>query len=198
MTTTTGPTNSSSNPSSTDANTKQSRSISPVMTVVICILSMVAGALGYRAYSTMNSVSAPEPSLTTIEPSASPSAENRQPSPTPITLHAGIGDYAVSHPKTGGPTIQRVVFDPLDAKKGQPLKLSAVILNSGDNLVVTGGLTTDSQHIGLTFTKTATEGNAQIWSTVITLPDSVLYNYVFSVTATDAQGKTVVRVSPRS
>ncbi len=71
--------------------------------------------------------------------------------------------------------------------------------DTGDStLEVTGGLTTDSQQIGLTFTKTGAEKNSQIWSTEIVLPDTVLYNYVFSVTATDSHGKTMVRVSPRS
>jgi hypothetical protein len=166
------------------------------MTILVCVLSLVIGAVGYKTYMSMNA--AKESDMPTSANPTGVVAMSQSPSPTPIKLHAGVGDYAVSHAKTGGPTIQRVIFDPLDAKKGQPMKLSAVILTGDTTMEVTGGLTTDSQQVGLTFTKTGNDKNAQIWSTEIVLPDTVLYNYVFSVTAADSHGKTNVRVSPRS
>lgn len=198
MTTTASPLNAKNDQMHANSQKQHITQNSSVAAILICILSLTAGALGYRTYSTLTSSNTQTPITESVVPSVTPKNEALQPSPTSIPLHAGIGDYAVSHAKSNGPTIQRVMFDPLDAKKGQPLKLSAVIMSPTDDVIVTGGLTTDSQQIGLTFTKTGTLKDAQVWSTVITLPDDVLYTYVFSVTAVNSQGKTTVRVSPRS
>lgn len=171
---------------------------SSIITILISMLSMVAGALGYRTYTTMVSNPSSGQNIENLTPSGTPNPVVFQPSPSPIPLHAGIGDYAVSHAKTGGPTIQRVIFDPLDAQKGKILKLAAEIRSDSPAMEVTGGLTTDTQQIELTFTKSGTTKNGQIWSTEILLPDTVLYTYIFTITATDSMGKSTVRVSPRS
>ncbi len=170
---------------------------SPLFVVMICVFSVAVGALGYKYYSLMSEKN-PQKQSETAETSVAQKAVNNGPSPTPVPLHAGKGDYTVSHPKSNGPTIQRVIFDPLDAKKGEVLKISAVIMNPAEEGRVTGSLATDSNQFELNFTKTGMEKNSQIWSTEITLTDSVSYNYIVSLAAINGLGKTTVRVAPRA
>lgn len=119
--------------------------------------------------------------------------------PTPIPLSSGQGDYSISHAKSNGPSISRVIFNPLDIKKNQDLHLS-VTLSSGANIkTVIGLLTTDNQTIPLTFTiKNNVTNQPQIWETTVKLPDSVSNKYILSVTGQDTNGKTTIFVAPRS
>jgi hypothetical protein len=170
---------------------------SPLFMLLLCISSTFIGALGYRYYA-MSTAGNQETIPVNTEKSMENKVVNNGPSPTPVPLHAGKGDYSVSHPKSNGPTIQRVIFDPLDAKKGEVLKISAVIMNPTEDGRVTGSLATDTSQMELNFSKSGMEKNSQIWSTEITLTDSVSYNYIVSLAAINAQGKTTVRVAPRA
>jgi hypothetical protein len=172
------------------------RSSSVVFGLVVCILLSIAGWLGYQYYQLIRP--APEPVVTADStPTPTPFTPTR-PSPTPIALHAGIGEYTISHPQTGGPKIDKVIFSPLDVKKGDVLHLSVVITSVADVTGVTGTLTGDSKVSDLVFTKEKTNKNTQTWATELTLPDSVWYNYILSVTAINTAGKTTVQVAPRS
>lgn len=183
-------------PISAEKQAQVSATASPMFTVVMCIFSMVIGVLGYRYYLTKFPIAKNILPKNEITEMSKPTVV--QPSPTPIPLHAGKGDYTVSHPKSAGPVIQRVIFDPLDAKKGEKVKFSAVIMDTVGDAKVVGALDADSKQIELTFTKDGMERNSQIWSTELTLTDSVLYRYILTVSATNSKGNTVVRVSPRS
>lgn len=198
MTTKSDPTNvNSSEVQKVTSPTPASSASSPIFTVILCIFSTIIGVLGYRYYA-MTTAGSQEKEPVSSEKSVANKVVNNGPSPTPVPLHAGKGDYSVSHPKSNGPTIQRVIFDPLDAKKGEVLKISAVIMNPSEEGRVTGSLATDTSQMELNFSKSGMEKNSQIWSTEVTLTDSVSYNYIVSLAAINAQGKTTIRVAPRA
>lgn len=56
----------------------------------------IIGVLGYRYYA-MNTVSNQENEPVSTEKSVANKAVNNGPTPTPVPLHAGKGDYNVSH-----------------------------------------------------------------------------------------------------
>lgn len=120
------------------------------------------------------------------------------PTPTPIQLHEGIGEYTVSHGETNGPTIVNIIFDPLDVRKDQLLTLS-VNLRSQDKVTsVTGTLETDTGSIALNFTLSQESKGVQTWITKITMTDTLWYTYIANITAKSDKGETSVTVAPRS
>lgn len=167
-----------------------------IFPLILCVLLSIAGYLGYRYYI-LTKPEAPPDSAVSTTPTPTLFVPTR-PSPTPIALKAGIGEYTISHPQTAGPKINKVIFNPLDVKKGELLHLTVSITSASDVTSVTGTLTADSQVSDLIFTKGATDKTSQSWTTELTLPDSVWYNYILSVTAVNTTGKTTVQVAPRS
>lgn len=120
------------------------------------------------------------------------------PSPTPIQLHKGIGNYTVSHGETNGPSITNVIFDPLDVKKDQLLTLSVNLRSPSKVTSVTGTLETDTGNIALNFTLSLESKGVQTWTTKITMTETVWYTYIINITATSNKGETSVTVAPRS
>lgn len=119
--------------------------------------------------------------------------------PTPIPLTSGLGDYNVSHAKSAGPSISRVIFDPLDVSKGENLHLKVFLKSPSIVETVTGFLNMDHQTIPLVFTfSEEAAGQNQIWESTTLLPDTVLYKYILSITGVDKNGITTVIVAPRS
>jgi len=132
-------------------------------------------------------------------PSIPPKPLPLKPTPTPISLHSGVGHYTVSHPKSNGPSISTVTFNPLDVQKGQVLTVSVTMQSSSAVRSVTGYLETDTMKIPLTFAN-ATPGvlGGQTWSVSLTVPDTLWYTYIMTLQATNSTGSTPLAVAPRS
>lgn len=169
---------------------KSPRLVTPFM---YSVFILVALGIVYYYYPTLRSLLSPSSNNNAFTIKAPPAQ------PTPIPLTSGPGDYSVSHAKSTGPSISRVIFDPLDVKKNQTLKIS-VTLKSGLSIQsVTGTLTTDNQKLPLTFIfKNTNPDQTQIWETTLKLPDTVSFKYILSVIGLDANGKTTIVVAPRS
>lgn len=123
------------------------------------------------------------------------------PTPTPIQLRPddGVkGTYNVSQGKHAGPTVTKIVFDPLDAKKGQPLTITARITNATPIQKVTGTLEMDHGLQNVIFERTSGTELDSEWQTTMTLQDSVLYAYILKITATATNGVNTVGIAPRS
>jgi len=136
-----------------------------------------------------------------ISPSTTSPQSSPSPSPTPTTLKPddGVkGTYNISQGKHDGPTISQVIFDPLDAKKDQLLTITLRVLSSTPADKITATLQTDTSTEDLTFTKSSTDSKYEIWTSTITLPESVLYKYILTATLQSKTGSTQVIVAPRS
>lgn len=125
-----------------------------------------------------------------------------KPTPTPTKLYPdnGIkGTYNVSANQKSGPRITQVVFDPLNAQKGQPLTLTVTVTNESPVQQVTGELKMDNTSQNLSFARSTKMDTNEVWqATISALPDSVLYNYIFNVSAVAANGTGVGGAAPRS
>ena len=166
-----------------------------VLFVTLLVVASIAGYLGYKYFEVIRDQIAykQKADLDSNLPTVSPT-----PSPTPIILAPGIGDYTVSHPKGIGPRITNVSFNPLDIKKGDTIMISTNLFSDSNISSLVGILETDHQKTELNFTKTATNGVQQTWSTQLTVSDSLWYTYILTITARNPQGKTTVQVAPRS
>ncbi len=121
-----------------------------------------------------------------------------KPSPIPLKPDNGTkGTYQIGQGVHSGPTVRQVVFDPLDAKKDQNLKILVKIESSKPLINVKGVLGEDSGSQQIDFklvNGTKTQGE---WEGNVSLESSVLYTYSLTITATDGTSSTVV-VAPRS
>lgn len=124
------------------------------------------------------------------------------PTPTPTRLYPNEGNtgiYSVSTGQKTGPRITKVIFSPLDAKKGAPLTISTVITNDTPVQKVTGVFSMDSSTLNVIFTLESRTDKTETWKTTISsLPDSVSYKYGIHITATAANGSGVGGANPRS
>jgi hypothetical protein len=124
------------------------------------------------------------------------------PTPTPTKLYPdnGIkGTYNVSANQKSGPVITQVIFDPLNVQKGEPLTLTVMLKNASPVQEVKGTLKMDNSSIDLSFNLVNRTNKDEVWQTTIsTLSDSVLYNYIFNVIATAANGQGFGGAAPRS
>jgi len=120
-----------------------------------------------------------------------------QPTPTPIPLKPDTGlqgTYSVSQGTHVGPTFKQVIFDPLDAQKGQTLSIT-VSFKDGDVVDgIAGSLQMDNSQANLSFQKL----DSGIWQTKVNLTDSVLYKYILNLTAKNSSGSSTIKVAPRS
>lgn len=109
------------------------------------------------------------------------------------------GVYNVSSSQKNGPKIMKVMFDPFNAVKGQPLTMEVTITNDIPVQKVTGELTMDNTKINLVFAFVSRTDKTEIWKTTLSpLPDSVNYMYSLSVKAESTNGSGVGGASPRS
>jgi len=124
------------------------------------------------------------------------------PTPTPSKLlpdKEGKGSYNVSTSQATGPRVTRVVFDPLDAKKGQPLTITVTITNDIPVQKVTSIFVTDNSKEYPVFNFVSRTDTTEIWKTTFSpLPDSVNYMYSLTVKAESSNGSGTGGASPRS
>lgn len=164
--------------------------VSPVGIVALLVIMMIVsgGIYLYARRATITTVGKAKPTPT--------------PTPTPTKLNPDNGmkgTYNVSANQKGGPRITQVVFDPLNAQKGQPLTLTVTITNESPVQQVTGKLAMDNTTQNLSFTRSTKIDTNEVWQTTISaLPDSVLYTYIFNVSAVAANGTGVGGAAPRS
>lgn len=177
--------------------------------IVILIVSISLGAsvlYWYDDLVTLPSIarffSAPTPSHLLLSDRNPIPTNAPTPTPTSIILKPDDGTkgtYAVSQSSNSkGPTIQKVIFNPLDAQKGQTLTIT-VVLSSPDPILHVGGtLMSDAKEHPLTFTQTEIKGSQSVWVASYQLDDTVLYTYILSISASTVKGDSTVRVAPRS
>lgn len=180
---------------------------------VVVILLFVAVVLAVAFYFVWKSItpSIQEPVANTdipkeigkIEIAKSPTPKPKAtPTPTPIPLipDNGVkGTYQVGMGAHDGPTITQVIFDPLDAKKGQTLNLTVKASFTSAISTLTGTLTTDHGAVDINFTQSSGSATDGMWSGSVTLQDTVDYKYILTLTAKASNGKSSsVTVAPRS
>ncbi|HET7098660.1 MAG TPA: hypothetical protein VFI61_00260 [Patescibacteria group bacterium] len=179
---------------------------------VIFILLFIAIVLGGVVYIVgKNYVPLNNPSTTSNDLSLNQidATLNPIPTPTPIptpkpTIYPLIpdngtaGTYQVSQPKHSGPTFGQVIFDPLDVKKDQNLKITVKVDSATGVQSLTGNFQMDSSQKSLTFKKIGNSGTIETWEVDFILPDSVSYKYILTLTGKDSQGTSTMAIAPRS
>jgi len=124
------------------------------------------------------------------------------PTPTPTTLlpdDGTKGTYSVSANQRGGPRINKIVFDPFNAQKNQPLTITIYISNESPVDKVSGIFKMDSLSENVSFKHISRTDKSEVWQFVFpSLPDTVLYNYVLDITANAANGTGFGGAAPRS
>lgn len=156
-----------------------------VLSAVLVSLIIVLGWLSYMRFFSGKPKKGPEQKPSTAIKS------------TPIPLQPGPGKYSISQGKHEGPTFTTVTIDPLDAKKGQTMKITTSISNRTDIDKVTGNLQTDNTTEGLTFTRISGDAKKGVWETTIKLDDTILYTYTLTISAAASNGVSTIKVSPR-
>lgn len=127
-------------------------------------------------------------------------ASTPKPTPAPLKPDNGLkGTYQVGMGSHDGPTVSQVVFDPLDAKKGQTLNITIKTSFTSAVSSVTAVLTEDSSTQDITFNLSSGTNLDGVWSGSVTLNDSVDYKYILTITSKSSNGKSsTVTVAPRS
>ncbi|OGG35658.1 hypothetical protein A2363_04485 [Candidatus Gottesmanbacteria bacterium RIFOXYB1_FULL_47_11] len=124
------------------------------------------------------------------------------PSPTPIRLYPDKGTqgiYNVSQAKNHpGPTITKVIFDPLDVQKGQTLTVFVDMNNPTPIASVSAQLTMDNGTTSFPLSRTSGTDTAGEWKGSVRMTDTVWYKYILTIRATGANGEGQVIVAPRS
>ncbi len=124
------------------------------------------------------------------------------PTPTPIRLYPDKGTqgiYNVSQAKNHpGPTITKVIFDPLDVQKGQTLTVFVDIKNLTPIASVSAELAMDNGTVSFPLSRTSGTDTAGQWKGSVRMTDTVWYNYILTIHATGANGEGQVIVAPRS
>lgn len=172
---------------------------------IIIFVALILGVAFIIAWQNLNQPKTP-PSVSGSPEAAilrtqAPAAQTPTPKPTiyPLIADKGTaGTYNVSQGPHSGPTFRQIIFDPLDVKKGQNLKINVAMESAGGVSTVKGTFTMDSSKEDLTFTKVSRQGEAEVWEVQFTLKDSVDYKYILNVSATDAKGTSTISVAPRS
>lgn len=180
---------------------------------VVVILLFVAVVLAAAFYFVWKSITPSVEEVTTnpdlpkeigkIEITKSPTPKPKAtPTPSPIPLkpdNGQKGTYQVGMGAHDGPTITQVVFDPLDAKKGQTLSFTVKANFTSAISTLTGTLTTDHGSVDVTFSPSSGTATDGVWSGSVSLSDSVDYKYILTLTAKASNGKSsTVTVAPRS
>lgn len=184
---------------------QNNQGISPIF-ILVFIAVILAGAF-FLAWKNLTApIPTPPPPITgTPQPitlqTAPPAAATATPIPTiyPLIPDAGTaGTYNVSQGPHSGPTFRRVVFDPLDVKKGQDLKITITLESNSGVSSLTGTFTMDNSKKDLSFTRVSDQGATEVWETTFNLTDSVDYKYILNLTGRDAGGTSTIAVAPRS
>lgn len=179
---------------------------------VVIILLFVALVLAGAFYFVWKNLSPTQPANIPLGesplPVASPLPASKTPvpsTPTPkptiyplIPDSGSAGTYNVSQGAHSGPSVTRVVFDPLDVKKGQELKVTVTLQSASGASNVSAVFTMDSSSTNLNFQKVSSSGGNETWEVKFTLTDSVNYKYILNLTAKDASGTNNITVAPRS
>lgn len=169
--------------------------INPVIIIlfVFTLLFIVSGTYLYMRRT--------KPTVTDGNKTAIPTTKPT-PTPTPAKLlpdKEGKGTYNVSTSQAAGPRVTRVVFNPLEAKKGQPLTITVTVVNDVPVQKVTSVFVTDNSKEYPVFTFVSRTDTTEVWQTTFTqLPESVDYMYSLTVKAESTNGSGTGGASPRS
>lgn len=173
----------------------QSSFTNPVI-ILLFVFTLVFIISGTYLYMRRGKTSTPGTKTTSV-PTMKPT-----PTPLPDKLLSdkdGTGTYNVSSSQTTGPKVTKIVFNPLDAKKGQPLTITVTVINEVPVQKVTGTLITDTSKEYPTFTFVSRTDKTEIWKTTFSpLPTSVDYMYSLTITAESSNGSGTGGASPRS
>jgi hypothetical protein len=144
----------------------------------------------------------PQSSVVPVLTPAPTPAPTPTPTPTPIPLipdEGTKGNYKVTQGAHTGPSFTLVTFDPLAVDINQTLTITVKLTSKTPIDQVTGILTMDNSQANLSFQKTGTEvGQIETWQANTLLKDSVLYNYILSLSAKSGNDTSTVTVAPRS
>lgn len=165
--------------------------------------NMISSQLSKFAINSPDSITT-TPSLTEA---ASPTPSSTTPgspkptrSPYPLLPDKGksIGTFQVSQGKHDGPTFRQIILSPLIVSKGSTLNISVTLETTNEITEVKGVFTLDHSKQNLTFSKVSRSGLQEVWETKVTLADTVLYDYSFTLNATDGSGISYMAFAPRS
>jgi hypothetical protein len=178
-----------------------------VILILVFIVAVLSGAfyLTYKSIITTPELPPPDapPGISMTPPASSviPPTTTETPPPKiyPLIPDSGTaGTYNVSQGPHSGPTFRRVIFDPLDIKKDQELKITVILeSNSGANSL-TGVFQMDNSSTNVTFQRLSRQGTTETWEVKFTLTDSVDYKYILRLTSNDSGGTSTMGVAPRS
>lgn len=190
---------STQSPQISTENSTKNKKFNFLLPILIVVLIAVAWVVYYVYKSTQPQEMAEIPQLSSDVAKKSPSPSS-QPVRTPIPLYPDNGTkgtYNVSQGKHDGPAFSQVIFDPLNAQKDQILTITVTFKEKGSVTGLTGTLKSDSSSTNVTFQKVES-AQTETWQTSFTLNDSVLYNYILTLTATGSSGSSSMTIAPRS
>lgn len=174
---------------------------------VIFILLFIAIVLGGAMYLVWKNTSQFSSSISDVGnqnlqlPDFATPAATPTPKPTiyPLVPDNGTaGTYQVSQPKHEGPTFRQIVFDPLDAHKGDVLKITISVESESGVQSLTGNFQMDSSQSPVIFKKLSRQGILDTWIAEFKLTDSVFYKYILNLSAKDSKGTSSMTIAPRS
>lgn len=132
-------------------------------------------------------------------PTPTPTPKSPTPTPTPTRLLSGKETYYISQTdKTKALAISSLILDPLDVKKEDKQTLIVKVVSDVAVQSVSIEFQSDTKKRTLTLTLGEGAPTSGDWKTTWTLDDSVLYKYILTITATDANSKSTAIVAPRS
>lgn len=159
---------------------------------VLVILGVTAG-IWYRIQQ--------QEKLAQLNPSGIPEAEATPiptPTPTPTKLFHGKDTYTVSRgAQAKGPNITEVSLDPLDPTVGSTQEFSVKVTYNNPVTDVTLKLRTDTKTTTLNLSRTEGSELGGTWTGSWNVPESYLYNYIVTVTATSGNETTTVPITIR-
>lgn len=167
--------------------------------ILLVILFAVIGVLAY--YLETNPIQKAAPfvgdKVAVNSPEASPTA-TIQPTNRPVVpIVKGSVTYNVSQGAHSGPNIVQMIIDPQEPASGVAQNVSVKVRSSKP--VTSVAIILKSDNTEKTYPLSLTGGTVQdgIWTGSWVIEDTVLYNYVETIKATDSGGTSSVDVSIR-
>ncbi len=120
------------------------------------------------------------------------------PTPTPQQIYRGRATYRVSQGSKVGPRITEVTFDPHDPKKAEVQTVDVKVAHTQPVSSVSIHLYTDQQEKDLVLKLVSGTAQNGTWQTAWNVDNTVLYRYMYTITAQAADGASKVDVTLRS
>lgn len=121
--------------------------------------------------------------------------------PKPIPLYPDKGTqgiYNVSQAKNHpGPTISKVIFEPLDVQKGQTLTVFVTMNNPTPIASVSAQLTMDNGSVSFPLSHNSGTDTAGEWKGSVRVSETVWHTYKLTIRASGENGEGQVTVAPR-